>query len=76
MVKVDCQVSYCRKILVTYIDPDILLDGLREEMRAICNFSPDQEFTMKWIDEEGTVWTLFLHTKMWHVLILNSHALF
>lgn len=54
-MSIDCQVSYCRKILVTYIDPDILLDGLREEMRAICNFSPDQEFTMKWIDEEGIV---------------------
>lgn len=38
---------------MTYIDPDILLEGLREEMRAICQFSADQEFTMKWIDEEG-----------------------
>ena len=38
---------------MTYIDPDILLEGLRDEMRAICQFSVDQEFTMKWIDEEG-----------------------
>jgi hypothetical protein len=43
----------CRKILVTYINSDIVLDALQNEMRAICQFSPDQEFTMKWIDEEG-----------------------
>ena len=42
-----------RKILVTYIKPEILVNGLQDEMRAICQFSPDQEFTMKWIDEEG-----------------------
>jgi atypical protein kinase C iota type len=43
-----------RKILVTYIDPEIMVNGLREEMRAICQFSQDMEqFTMKWIDEEG-----------------------
>jgi len=44
---------FCRRVLVTYISPDILLEGLQEEMRAICQFSLDQEFTMKWIDEEG-----------------------
>ena len=44
-----------RKILVTYIDPEIMVNGLREEMRAICQFSQDMEqFTMKWIDEEGS----------------------
>ena len=42
-----------RRVLVTYISPDILLEGLQEEMRAICQFSMDQDFTMKWIDEEG-----------------------
>jgi hypothetical protein len=44
-----------RKILVTYIDPEIMVNGLREEMRAICQFTQDMEqFTMKWIDEEGS----------------------
>lgn len=38
---------------MTYINSDIVLDDLQNEMRAICQFSPDQEFTMKWIDEEG-----------------------
>lgn len=56
-----------RKILVTYIKPEILVNGLRDEMRAICQFSPDQEFTMKWIDEEGisvpsiTIYTFLLY---------------
>lgn len=38
---------------MTYIKPEILLEELQNEMRAICQFSSDQEFTMKWIDEEG-----------------------
>ena len=42
-----------RRVLVTYISPDILLEGLQEEMRAICQFSLDQDFTMIWINEEG-----------------------
>lgn len=36
------------------------MDTLREEMRAICGFGgagpgsgPDQQFTMKWVDDEG-----------------------
>ena len=40
---------------MTYIDPDMLVTGLKEEMRAICQFSHEQDFTMKWIDEEGTL---------------------
>lgn len=28
------------------------MDTLREEMRTICGFSTEQ-FTMKWIDDEG-----------------------
>ena len=40
-----------RKILVTYIKPEILANGLRDEMQAICQYSPDQEFTIKLINE-------------------------
>lgn len=47
-----------RKILVTYINSEILLEDLQNEMRAICQFSSDQEFTMKWIDEEGLFYFL------------------
>lgn len=39
--------------MITYIDPRITVDQLRHEMRVICRFSPDQDFTMKWVDEEG-----------------------
>ena len=42
---------------ITYITAGISVDKLREEMRTICGFSqsgpaPDQ-FTMKWVDDEG-----------------------
>lgn len=38
---------------MTYINSQIQLEDLQNEMRAICQFSQDQGFTMKWIDEEG-----------------------
>ena len=41
-----------RKLQITYINPGISVDTLREEMRTICGFSTEQ-FTMKWIDDEG-----------------------
>lgn len=45
--------------MITYIDPKITVDQLRYEMRVICRFSPDQDFTMKWVDEEGN--TIYLY---------------
>lgn len=46
--------KYCfREVMITYIDPRITVEQLRYEMRVICRFSPDQDFTMKWVDEEG-----------------------
>jgi len=41
------------KVMVTYIDSKITVDQLRYEMMVICQFSSDQDFTMKWVDEEG-----------------------
>lgn len=41
--------------MITYIDPRITVDQLRHEMRVICRFSSDQDFTMKWVDEEGNI---------------------
>lgn len=46
--------------MITYIDPRITVDQLRYEMRVICRFSPDQDFTMKWVDEEGNIAILFI----------------
>ncbi len=39
--------------MITYVGPDVTLDDFSSEMREICDFDPEQEFTMKWIDEEG-----------------------
>jgi len=39
--------------MITYIKPQITVDQLRHEMRVICRFPVDQDFTMKWVDEEG-----------------------
>lgn len=39
--------------MITYIDPNITLEQLQREMRAICHFTGEQVFTMKWVDEEG-----------------------
>ncbi|XP_050425438.1 atypical protein kinase C isoform X2 [Adelges cooleyi] len=41
------------EVMITYIDPHITVDQLQHEMRVICRFSADQDFTMKWVDEEG-----------------------
>ncbi|XP_071841171.1 protein kinase C iota type-like isoform X2 [Apostichopus japonicus] len=47
-----------RNILCITIDPDITFEELCTDMRDICNFSPDQVFTMKWVDEEGDPCTI------------------
>ncbi|XKL61170.1 hypothetical protein PGB90_008227 [Kerria lacca] len=40
-------------IMITYINPNLTYEQLRQEMRGICRFPSDQIFTMKWVDEEG-----------------------
>lgn len=44
---------FYRNILCITIDPCITFEELCTDMRDICNFSPEQVFTMKWVDEEG-----------------------
>ncbi|XP_054160714.1 protein kinase C iota type-like [Oppia nitens] len=41
------------EVMVIYIKDDIYLNDLCNEMREICRFSQQQNFTMKWVDEEG-----------------------
>jgi hypothetical protein len=41
--------------MITYVGPMVSLDDFSLEMREICEFGVDQEFTMKWIDEEGII---------------------
>lgn len=44
--------------MITYINQQITFEQICDEMRDICKFSPDQLFTMKWIDDEGDPCTL------------------
>ncbi|KAK7576678.1 hypothetical protein V9T40_012964 [Parthenolecanium corni] len=44
---------YNGNIMITYINPHLTYEQLRQEMRSICRFPPEQVFTMKWVDEEG-----------------------
>eukprot|EP00092_Neocalanus_flemingeri_P073819 GFUD01091178.1.p1 GENE.GFUD01091178.1~~GFUD01091178.1.p1 ORF type:complete len:599 (+),score=155.36 GFUD01091178.1:62-1858(+) len=45
--------AYNGQVFITYIDHSMTFPHLMEEMRDICGFSPDQELTIKWVDEEG-----------------------
>ncbi|KAJ8674966.1 hypothetical protein QAD02_010752 [Eretmocerus hayati] len=51
------KIIYNGEVQITYITAGISVDKLRDEMRTICGFGssgpgPDQ-FTMKWVDDEG-----------------------
>lgn len=50
--------AYNGEVMITYIDQQITVDQLCQEMREICRFVPEQVFTMKWVDEEGDPCTL------------------
>ncbi|XP_069691526.1 atypical protein kinase C-like isoform X5 [Periplaneta americana] len=50
--------AYNGEVMITYIDPHITVEQLCQEMKDICRFTPDQVFTMKWVDEEGDPCTI------------------
>lgn len=50
--------AYSGEVMITYIDQQITVDQLCQEMREICRFGADQVFTMKWVDEEGDPCTI------------------
>lgn len=56
--EIKAKIAYNSEILITYIEQNISLEKLKQEMRAICRFPHDQVFTMKWIDEEGDPCTI------------------
>lgn len=39
--------------MITHFEPSISYEGLSGEVRDMCSMDNDQQFTMKWIDEEG-----------------------
>ena len=45
----------CRDILCISMKPEITVDELYADMREVCSFQEEQEFTMKWVDEEGRI---------------------
>lgn len=51
--EVRVKTAYNGEVMITYVDPHVSVEQLCREMREICRFSPDQVFTMKWVDEEG-----------------------
>lgn len=56
--EIRAKIAYNGEVLITYIDQNISLEQLCQEMREICRFSQDQIFTMKWVDEEGDPCTI------------------
>lgn len=56
--EIRAKIAYNGEVLITYINQDITLEGLCQEMREICRFPSDQVFTMKWVDEEGDPCTI------------------
>lgn len=55
---IKAKIAFSGEILITYINSDITLDGLCQEIKEICRFGHDQVFTMKWVDEEGDPCTI------------------
>ncbi|XP_074113849.1 protein kinase C iota type isoform X3 [Cotesia typhae] len=51
------KIVYNGEVQITYITAGMTVDTLREEMRTICGFSSSSngadQFTMKWVDDEG-----------------------
>lgn len=56
--EIKVKTAYNGEVMITYISENITYDELCNEIRGICRFSPDQVFTIKWVDEEGDPCTL------------------
>ncbi|GAB0099605.1 atypical protein kinase C-like [Sergentomyia squamirostris] len=50
--------AYNGQKMITYISENVTFDELCTEIRGMCQFSPDQVFTMKWVDEENDPCTI------------------
>lgn len=42
-----------REFYITYINPSMRFEALVGEIKDTCRFSPKEQFTVKWVDEEG-----------------------
>ena len=64
----------CSLVFITYISPNTTMNRLFDELKTICRFDEQQQFTVKWLDEEGeeTARTLFVFV----MLIIATLCLF
>lgn len=58
--------------MVTYVDPNITLDRLNKEVSELWQFSSDQLFTIKWIDDEGDPCLLSCQEELEEMLRLHD----
>ncbi|XP_072035800.1 protein kinase C iota type-like isoform X2 [Amphiura filiformis] len=57
-LKIPIKAAYNGDILCISINPEVTIDDLYADMREVCSFQEDQEFTMKWVDEDGDPCTI------------------
>lgn len=60
--------------MVTYVDPNITLEKLNKEVSELWQFSSDQLFTIKWIDDEGDPCLLTCQEELDEMLRLHDKA--
>lgn len=56
--EIKVKTAYNGEVMIAYINEKVTFPELRNEIRGICRFPPDQAFTMKWVDEENDPCTL------------------
>lgn len=60
--------------MVTYVDSNITLDKLNKEVSELWQFSSDQLFTIKWIDDEGDPCLLSCQDELEEMLRLHDRT--
>uniref|UniRef100_T1JAI0 PB1 domain-containing protein n=1 Tax=Strigamia maritima TaxID=126957 RepID=T1JAI0_STRMM len=69
--------AFSGQLMVTYIHSNGSIDALCSEMREICRFDDSQEFTMKWVDEDGDPCTISSQQELDEAIRLyrlNKHS--
>jgi hypothetical protein len=56
--QIKIQLFYCGLIMVIYISENVQIIEFFKLIRNICKFDVEQQFTIKWIDEEGDACTI------------------
>jgi hypothetical protein len=56
--QIKIQLFYCGLIMVIYISENVRIIEFFGLIRNICKFDVEQQFTIKWIDEEGDACTI------------------